>query len=518
MISVNFKSTVGTGSSRIYLFLLLFASAILRLINLDRGLSGDEGALLFYAQSNSFSGIIDKLKGVAIYPPMSALALNSWMRLSDSEIWVRLYFVFFGIGTCYMIYLIASEYINKKYGLIALFIAAISPLLIWTSQYIRSYMDATFWMMLSTLFFLKIVKNKTAPLNYLFYILSSTAAIYTAYFNILILLSQLVFISIFYFRQRKNLIKWFLSMLSIGLLFLPWFFTAVGQYQNATGLKLFWNTKGFRAFGILYLGRYVRQVFALLGMDPDFFNIAITDAGINNCLLCFISLIAFMFFAYFIYIAIKALYKFFPHDLKMVFVFPVLAILPLVLANIAEILYNFRPYAKLLSYNHALLIFIIAFLIYSLYGRKRIFYSAVLVLAVVCFARLPFACQPEADTKKSAAYLRENIKNGEAALMVRNTNHYIEGKDFSYFELQRYLEQDVSTGIFKKFSDSASVILNEIREEYGKIWFYRLYGTDEILGANKLIIDWFKTNGYYLNKVEHFKRIDIMNFEYKEKR
>ena len=81
------------------------------------------------------------------------------MRLVGSGFWVRGYFVLFGIGVCWLVYLIAKEYLDERLGRISLLLSVFSPLMIFTSQYARSYIDSAFWMLLSVLFMLKIIKG-----------------------------------------------------------------------------------------------------------------------------------------------------------------------------------------------------------------------------------------------------------------------------------------------------------------------------------------------------------------------
>ena len=105
------------------------------------------------------------------------------MKISTSTSWIRFYFVLFGVGVCVLIYLIAREYFNEKLANIALLIAAFSPLLIFASQYVRSYMDSAFWMLLSCLMMLRILKGKESIFNWAGYVISCVLSIYTFYFS-----------------------------------------------------------------------------------------------------------------------------------------------------------------------------------------------------------------------------------------------------------------------------------------------------------------------------------------------
>lgn len=468
----------------LFVFLLLIA-IFLRIIGLDKGINGDEGALLTYAHAD-FSQIFETLKSKAIFPPLTPLLLHTWMMVSTSEIWIRLYFVLFGIGSCLVMYFMALEYGDRRFALLVFLLSAISPFLIWTSQHIRSYMDSTFWMLCSTYFFLKCLKNfeKQSWFGYIFF---STLAIYTNYINILYIIAQSLYAGIFDFSKVK---KWFYAYVGIGVLFSPWFLIALGQASNATARKSYWDFQGFHVTSWLYLGRYVREAIALLGMDPEFLNIGISSIFSKNVLL-FISILILLLLAFLI---IKGDF--------LLFIF--LAIMPLIFANFSEIFFSFRPLAKLFSLSHALFIFFIASVLYQ---RKYAFiFSA--ILCSLYISRLPAVYEPEYDTKKAYLYLKENIEPNEIVIMARPTNHYMKENSFSYLSLKEYLVREEKTGRYF-FSPLVFPLLEKFQKKYSAVWFYKVEGNDSIFGANDLFMHWFKSNGYKVKEKEHFKRIDV---------
>ena len=158
--------------------LLLGVALGLRTLNIDREFSGDETATMSIASVKQHL-IVAELKKQEINPPATYFLLSCWMKVSKSESWIRLYFVLFGMGGCLLIYLIAREYLNEKLAKIALLIAAFSPLLIFASQYVRSYMDSAFWMLLSCLMMLKILKGKESIFIWVGYIISCVLSLYT---------------------------------------------------------------------------------------------------------------------------------------------------------------------------------------------------------------------------------------------------------------------------------------------------------------------------------------------------
>jgi uncharacterized membrane protein len=488
-------------------FGLLLLSFIARIINLGKGISGDEGALLVYSQ-RSLGELSLLMKKTLNYPPLSFLLMHIWMSLGKSEAWARLYFVLFGVGCCWIIYLLAKELFGREVGRLAFFFAAISPFLVWTSQYIRSYIDATFWALLSTYILLAISGGRAKGRAYIFYATTSCAAIYTSYFNFLILASQAMFILLL--KDRRRILKLFISLACAGILFLPWLGTAIGQYSNCTGTKAFWNLKGLRCGG-LYVGRYIRQLIVLAGLDPDFLNLGLPAI---NPLILFLGSLALLGLAiYLLYRSAKYPDSLFGRNNKPGYGLLLLMIGPVILANAAETLFNFRPYGKLFSYSHAIFIIFLAAAIYRFRQRRKILFGLIAGISLLYLARLPLAYQPEAQTKKAYSYLERNAKNTEAILMVRNNNHYFEKSPLKVIACINYLSQDPRSGDYTAISREGLLLLEALKKDYARVWFYKNYGNDDILGGNKLIEEWLSANGYVRCGGAHFKRIELINYK-----
>jgi len=155
----------------VFLAIILFAS-ILRLWKLDQfpaGFNADEASIGYNAYSLMHSGkdeygsswplafksFGDYKPGLYFYfvmPFVAVLGLNEWA--------IRLPSAFFGIGTVILIYFLANEiFKDKKAGLLAGLLLAISP---WHLQFSRGGWEtnvATFFMTLGILLFLKGLKK-----------------------------------------------------------------------------------------------------------------------------------------------------------------------------------------------------------------------------------------------------------------------------------------------------------------------------------------------------------------------
>ena len=105
---------------------LISLAFVVRILFLDKGYSGDEGALLRYTQSD-WHKILHILIHEAIFPPLTPIFLSLWKEISVSEIWIRMYFVLFGVGSCFLIYRIALLSGNRRFSSIAFLTSLLAP-------------------------------------------------------------------------------------------------------------------------------------------------------------------------------------------------------------------------------------------------------------------------------------------------------------------------------------------------------------------------------------------------------
>ena len=496
---------------RIVFFIILLIAVSLRFFYLDKGYNSDEGWLLKTAGLDLNKLLPSLGEGRSVYPPLSPFLLHLWIKLNDSEVWVRSYFVFFGLALCILIYIIGKTYLDKRFGLIAFLICAISPLLIWSSQFIRSYVDSAFWAILSTYFMLRIVKGGNFWRNSLGYVFSGACALYSSYFSVLILISQAVFILIFYFRDLKFLRRWMILQILLVIVFLPCLPLMLKQLKLATAIDPKWGERGFQLLG-LNLGYHARSIIATLGMDPGFlWTYPLTQRFNKYVLITFAGLVFFVAGWFFI-LALKNLKGRFK-DNRIKWFFVVISILALVLYDILVEMIHLPFQPEYFVAQHVLFIFVLSSAIYSMERRKGFGIFMLAVISLIFILRFNEAVKPEFETKKSYAYLTKSVKSTDCLLMVRNTNSYINPKTFNVVTLYEYFHKDSDADYYKPLNEEARAVLNGIKAKYKTIWLYRLYGNDEILGANKLIMDWLRSSGYEVEGIQKFRRIDVVHYE-----
>lgn len=498
-------------NSLIFCFILALG-AFLRFSFLGMGYNSDEGWLLktaLYPLPRLFSSLE---QGNSVYPWLSPILLHFWMKISSGEIWVRSYFVIFGLALCVLIYLIARSTLDHTAARIAMLLSAISPLLIWSSRFIRSYIDYAFWNVLCVYFLLLMIRQGPNRRNCLGYVLSGAAALYTSHLSLLIILSQAVFMLIS--GPRFVLKKWAACQLSLLALCLPVFGLLIKQRSLATAINPVWQKMGFEIFG-LNVGYYARSLLALFGMDTDFFSISYGSLGLSSALLAVIALICASIGGWILFKGSRLLKKSFsaahPAGLLICLVGVSFVVFNFILTEFM----NFTLQPEYFLPQHALFILLLAFLAGKLFKRNRNAGKIVLCAVSLVYAwRIPFALQPQFDTKRAYLYLKENAGETACVLLAKPTNTYIMD------------DPAIRTVIVH------SVVKNDPLERYQRpdqvpeyrevidglkgchdIIFYRVYGNDEILGMNEFIMKRLRENGFKQAGMRKFKRIDLITYE-----
>jgi mannosyltransferase len=124
-------------------------------------------------------------------PPLNDIILNLWVRITgaESDFSLRLPFAIFGILTVFVIYVALNRQIGEKAAMVAAFLVAVSPYHVFYSQELNHYSPAFFWISCTFFFFFRIlVRPKLIDSIGLFF--AGTAAIYTHYFCVIVLLFQ----------------------------------------------------------------------------------------------------------------------------------------------------------------------------------------------------------------------------------------------------------------------------------------------------------------------------------------
>jgi 4-amino-4-deoxy-L-arabinose transferase-like glycosyltransferase len=158
-------------------------------------------------------------------PPLYFLLLHYWFKaFAYTSFFARLLSVFIGILGVIAMYFLGKEIKNKQVGLMASFLVSINYFAIYYSQEARFYSLLFLLTVISFIFFIRSLKYKTLG-NYIGYVFSTSALLYTQYFGILIFLIQGVVFLIFVYLFKEK-IKFISTGILLAVLisasFLPW--------------------------------------------------------------------------------------------------------------------------------------------------------------------------------------------------------------------------------------------------------------------------------------------------------
>ncbi|MEP7289847.1 MAG: glycosyltransferase family 39 protein [Chloroflexota bacterium] len=226
------------------LILLAFA---LRMYHLGASsLNGDEAFTIRY-WADSPSVVLSHLAWVEPHPFGAFFGFWAWKSLvGDSEFAMRMLPVLINIIGVPALYAFARRLLySTRVALIAAFLWAINPNLIWHSQDVRNY---ALWSGLSilSLWLLLRASDRSRPLrriDWILYVISVTLGLYVFFLEAFVVIVHGLYVAWF---RRKALRAWLLAIVVVGVLLIPW----VGQVW---ALAHSYGGTGPRAdFGVLF--------------------------------------------------------------------------------------------------------------------------------------------------------------------------------------------------------------------------------------------------------------------------
>jgi hypothetical protein len=199
---------------------LILLSFALRVYRLEASsLRGDEAyTVRYWAQPPA--DVIANLADHEPHPLGAFFSFWTWKSfVGDSEFAMRMLPALTNvIGTAAMYALTRRLLKNKRAALVAAFLWAINPNLIWHSQDARNYAS---WAALSvlTLWLLLRAADRSRRLDWVLYIISLTLGLYIFFLEAMLIVVHGLYIVLF---RRRALRPWISSMLIVGALSIPW--------------------------------------------------------------------------------------------------------------------------------------------------------------------------------------------------------------------------------------------------------------------------------------------------------
>jgi mannosyltransferase len=245
---------------------------------------GNESLRLDESQSiwqvNRPFGDILQVVASDVHLPLYNIILYGWRSLVGVDITnnrhISLIFFLLGIVAMYLLTKLISN--NKNIAVFTSVLFTISPYMNWYANELRMYSLLVLVTIVSHYFFLRIYFGLGRSwLNWLFYLPISIIGIYTHYFYFLLLISQLVFYILFWFKFPKNSFRNFVIVAStIILSFVPWIWLvlSLGNAKNQSPLLIkpssidFFNIYSQHIFGFQgdYVNSLILSFWPILGL------------------------------------------------------------------------------------------------------------------------------------------------------------------------------------------------------------------------------------------------------------
>jgi uncharacterized membrane protein len=203
-------------------------------------------------------------------PPLFFLYLHVFFKVFGySEQMARLASAVIGILGIPAVYFLGKEIKDKQVGLFASLLTCVNYYQLYYSQEVRFYGLAFLLSTLSFLFFIRVFKQQTFT-NGFFYIIATSALLYTHYYGIVIFVTQfIIFIVLtFYKRDRQFIYSGLVCGIIVAISFIPWLPTVLQDSH----IQSFWIKKPDVFFLARYFYDYVGKdlvssiIFLVLGV------------------------------------------------------------------------------------------------------------------------------------------------------------------------------------------------------------------------------------------------------------
>lgn len=202
---------------------VLALGAVLRLYRLGAwNLTLDEGTVARLTQRSAGTIWSTIMERDPFHPPLYYILAHYWRALGSSEVVLRLLSVVFGIVAIWFIYRIGAYLFDRRIGLLASVILAVSPAHIWHSQEARMYAAVVAFSLMATDAWLRVLREG-ARRHWVAYVMATTLSVYTDYSAFLVLAAQNVAtVVLLATRRGPRLGHWLAAQIAIAGLYLPW--------------------------------------------------------------------------------------------------------------------------------------------------------------------------------------------------------------------------------------------------------------------------------------------------------
>jgi mannosyltransferase len=208
---------------------LVFVAAVLRFSTLDlQSYSSDEGFTVWLVRQSPVA-MVHGIARTESTPPLYYGVAWVWSRLfGTGEVGLRSLSALVGTATVLVAYLAGARLLSRPAGLVAASLAAVSPFMVWYSQWARSY---ALFMLLATLsiYLYACLREDPRTALVLAWAAVCEASIWTHYFAVYLVATEALLLVLFVPRARRVVAA---ALLAIALASLPVAALAIHQQRS----------------------------------------------------------------------------------------------------------------------------------------------------------------------------------------------------------------------------------------------------------------------------------------------
>lgn len=231
-----FKITsLGQRSTLLVMLGIMLVAAALRLFHLGTtNFWYDEIATISYAMD---------LSRFDVHPPFYYGIIHILLNFTQSEFFIRLPSLIVDVFSVGLVYLVGKQLYSAQTTLIAVLLAAISPLLIWHAQDARMYSQGIMFVLLTLYFYVRILKQGSTY-EWIGYTVSATLGLYTHLYTGLILVTLSLHVLVY----RRDLLKrWVIANAVTFIAYIPWLLILGSLPEKQIG-----SARDFNPFQLFY--------------------------------------------------------------------------------------------------------------------------------------------------------------------------------------------------------------------------------------------------------------------------
>lgn len=219
---------------------LLGVALGLRLYGLTRNsLWLDESSDLLRAYNLNFLDTLTVHEPYLNHPPLYFPIMHLWAKsFGLGEIAVRMFSVVMALATLPLIYLLVKHWLNRNVALIATLLLGVAPLHLFWSQSVRPYSWYTLMVVISMALIWLISEKPLQNWRWVAYGFSAVLLLYAQYSSFHVIFAQVLFLAIVLNRNTAALLRLGITLVLLGLSFVPWLGNFMEQAQAGPAFYL----------------------------------------------------------------------------------------------------------------------------------------------------------------------------------------------------------------------------------------------------------------------------------------